>query len=399
MSGGKNRLPAPAGSHLERDSHVLFWFERREFQGFAGDTIASALAANGIWLLSRSFKYHRPRGAMTMSGDDGGALVQVGDQPNVRADVERVEEGMVVNGQNYVGSLESDNAAIIERFRRFLPVGFYYKAFFRPRGIWNYWEKLIRQTAGLGRVSPTTLRRYYDKTYDFCDVAVIGAGPAGMTAAQQAAEAGADVLLIERAPLMGGSLTFHRFAPDTSTTAELLDRMRGELSDRSNLRVMTDALCTGWFTDNWLSVIRGNRLHKVRARSIILCTGLLEQPSLFGANDLPGILFGGGAQRLVKHYGVKPGRRAVICTSSKDGYGVAIDLAEIGVEIAAIVDTRSDSGSDSLVGLVKEKGIRILTDHAVIDAIARPDKLHVRAVTVAPVTHSGIIPNDLQTID
>ena len=158
MSGGVNRLAAPSGNHVDHGSTVGFWFEGREIEGLAGDTIASALAANGIWLLSRSFKYHRPRGSMSMSGDDAGGLVQVGDEPNVWADVRKIESGMTVTGQNYFGSLESDRASILERFRSFLPVGFYYKAFFRPKGIWNYWEKLIRQTAGLGRVNPGSSR-------------------------------------------------------------------------------------------------------------------------------------------------------------------------------------------------------------------------------------------------
>ena len=213
MSGGVSRLPAPWGACIDRDTPVRFSFEGREIEGFAGDTIASALAANGIRLLSRSFKYHRPRGSMSMSGDDGGALVQVGDEPNVLADVRQIEPGMTVVGQNYIGSLESDQASILERFKPFLPVGFYYKAFFRPRGIWNYWEKVIRQTAGLGRVNLHAPKRYYDKVYEFCDVVVIGAGPAGLAAAAEAAESGADVLLVEREPDLGGSLAFSTLRP------------------------------------------------------------------------------------------------------------------------------------------------------------------------------------------
>ena len=378
---------------------MRFSFEGREIDGFAGDTIASALAANGIRLLSRSFKYHRPRGSMSMSGDDGGALVQVGDEPNVWADVREVESGMTVVGQNYVGSLESDQASILERFRSFLPVGFYYRAFFRPRGVWNYWEKLIRQTAGLGRVNPDTPKRYYDKTYEFCDVAVIGGGPAGLAAAAEAAKAGADVLLVERGPALGGSLAFHRFAPDTSTAARTLSRLRERVADLSNVRVMTNAACTGWFTDNWLSIISGNRLHKLRARSVVACTGVLEQPPLFRANDLPGILFGGAAQRLIKSYGVRPGRRAVVFTSSGDGYGVALDLADSGVDVAAIVDPGNGSSGDPLVGAARDRGIRVLEGCAVSEAVARPDKLNIAAVLVGRVIDSGAVADERERID
>ncbi len=399
MSGGVNRLAAPSGNHVDHGSTVRFWFEGREIEGLAGDTIASALAANGIWLLSRSFKYHRPRGSMSMSGDDAGGLVQVGDEPNVWADVRKIESGMTVTGQNYFGSLESDGASILERFRSFFPVGFYYKAFFRPKGIWNYWEKLIRQTAGLGRVNPRSPGRYYDKAYEFCDVAVIGGGPAGMAAAEEAAEAGADVLLIDRGPGVGGSLTFHRFGHDASVAAQVLSGIKKSVSGRSNLRVMTDSVCTGWFTDNWLSIVRENRLHKLRARSVVVCTGILEQPSLFRANDLPGILFGGAAQRLIRNYGVRPGRRAVVFTSSRDGYGVALDLAESGVEIAAIVDTRRESSSDPLASVARDHGMRIMEGCAVAEAIARPDKRHIAAVMVARVAGPGSIADDCERID
>ncbi len=378
---------------------MRFSFEGREIEGFAGDTIASALAANGIRLLSRSFKYHRPRGSTSMSGDDGGGLVQVGDEPNVLADVREVEPGMTVVGQNYIGSLESDQASILERFKPFLPVGFYYKAFFRPRGIWNYWEKLIRQTAGLGRVDPDTPRRYYDKTYEFCDVAVIGAGPAGLAAAAEAAESGADVLLVEREPDLGGSLAFQRFDPDAFGAERTLCRLRERVAGQSNLRVMTNAVCTGWFADNWLSIISGNRLHKLRARSVVACTGVLEQPPLFRANDLPGIMFGGAAQRLIRSYGVKPGRRAVVFTSSGDGYGVALDLDDSGVDVAAIVDPGSASSGDSLTLAARDRGIRVIQGCAVAEAVPRPDKLNVAAVLVGPVSGSDFIADDRERID
>ena len=206
-----------------------------------------------------------------------------------------------------------------------------------------------------------------------------------MAAAEEAAEAGADVLLIDRGPGVGGSLTFHRFGPDASAAAQVLSGIKKSVSGRSNLRVMTDSVCKGWFTDNWLSIVRENRLHKLRARSVVVCTGVLEQPSLFRANDLPGILFGGAAQRLIRNYGVRPGRRAVVFTSSRDGYGVALDLAESGVEIAAIVDTRRESSSDPLASVARDHGMRIMEGCAVAEAIARHDKRHIAAVMVARV--------------
>ena len=386
MSGGTNRLPEPAGSRIDRGRAIRFGFEGQEYEGFAGDTIASALAANGVWLLSRSFKYHRPRGSMTMAGEDGSALVQVGDEPNVFADTRPIEPGMSVTAQNYFGSLEWDVASLIERFKWLFPVGFYYKAFYRPRGIWNYWEKLIRQTAGLGRVAPATPRRYFDKAYLFCDVAVVGAGPAGMAAALEAAKSGAEVLLVERDPQVGGSMSYVRSAPNGNHDEQALDDFQEQLSTFENLRMMADATCTGLFTDNLLSLVRGNRLYKLRAKSVVVCAGALGQPATFRSNDLPGIVMGTAAQRLINHYGVKPGRRAVMLTSDDDGYGVALDLDDSGVEVAAILDTRRGAATGPMASHAAERGIRVLVGTTVHEATPRPDKLHLSAVLTEQAT-------------
>jgi sarcosine oxidase subunit alpha len=177
---------------------VSFTFEGREYHGFDGDTLASALAANGQLLLSRSFKYHRPRGAFTCNGLDANGYVQVGDQPSVLADVLPISEGLNASGQNTLGSLRHDLAVHSGRLSRFLPVGFYYRAFFRPQGIWPFWERLFRRAAGLGKINVDADEAYFDKQYLFADVAVIGAGPAGLSAALAAAEQDTSVLLIDR---------------------------------------------------------------------------------------------------------------------------------------------------------------------------------------------------------
>ena len=215
------RLDKPYGLYLNRDKALTFSFEGRDYQGFAGDTVASALAANKVRVLSRSFKYHRPRGILTMSGQDGNTLVQVGDEPNVRADTRRIEDGMKVAPQNVLGSLDNDYGQVIGLFSRFLPVGFYYKAFYKPKGVWRYWEKLIRRIAGLGKVDIHSRQDYTDKQYRFADVAVIGAGPAGLNAALQAATAGAEVLLIDENPLPGGALNYARFGEARAAVCEL----------------------------------------------------------------------------------------------------------------------------------------------------------------------------------
>ncbi|MEE2980861.1 MAG: 2Fe-2S iron-sulfur cluster-binding protein, partial [Pseudomonadota bacterium] len=188
------RLDAPAGALIDRDQTVEFSFDGKRYTGFAGDTIASALLANGVSMLSRSFKYHRPRGVLTAAGQDANTLVQIGDETNVLADRRAIEPGMAVTAQNVFGSLDGDHATWIGRFSRFLPVGFYYKAFYRPKFLWPFWEKVIRRLAGLGTVNQEAGHGYYDKQYLFADVAVVGGGPAGMATALEAAKIGAEVV-------------------------------------------------------------------------------------------------------------------------------------------------------------------------------------------------------------
>ena len=176
-----NRLAS--GGRIERNKPLSFHFNGRRLQGYQGDSIASALLANGISTVNRSIKYHRPRGILSACGQDANTIVQVGDDPNVLADRRRVTPGSAVRAVNVFGGLDKDRGALIGRFARFLPVGFYYKAFYKPRGAFKYWERVIRAMAGLGKVNLDAHHGYYDKMYGFCDVAVIGGGPAGMAAA------------------------------------------------------------------------------------------------------------------------------------------------------------------------------------------------------------------------
>src|ERR1700674_448257 len=196
----QERLPAPAGRLIDRTRPLRFTFEGRTHGAYAGDTIASGLAANGVSVISRSFKYHRPRGILSLAGCEANTLVTVNAIPNVPAERHLVTDGDQVVGQNYTGSLARDRSAWIAAFGRFLKVGFYYRAFYRPRGAWKFWEPIIRQRAGLGRVALDAPHGYFDKVYLFADVAVVGGGPAGLAAAASAAEAGSRVVLIDDQP-------------------------------------------------------------------------------------------------------------------------------------------------------------------------------------------------------
>ncbi|PPR26033.1 MAG: Sarcosine oxidase subunit alpha, partial [Alphaproteobacteria bacterium MarineAlpha10_Bin1] len=377
------RLKEPMGSRIDRSERVAFRFEGQQYSGFRGDTIASALYANGVTTLSRSFKYHRRRGVLSMCGHDSNAMVQIGQKPNRLADTIAIEAGLEVSGQNYWGSLEKDRLALLRHLGRFMPVGFYYKAFYKPRWAWPLWAKLIRRIAGLGKVDLNTPHGYYDKQYLFSDVTVIGAGPAGMAAALAAAEAGADVLLVDENIELGGALTYARFdgagEVGETTRADLVAKVMAH--DR--IRVMTDTMCTGWYSDNWLPLIKDNRLYKLRAGALVVASGCYEQPLIFHNNDLPGIMLGSAAQRLMHLYGVKPGNRAVVATANGDGYGVALDLLDAGVEVACIVDVRPDPPEEEMSAAVMRRHVPILAGATIREAVPAVGGGGVRAVKIA----------------
>jgi len=390
MSAGVNRLPAPAGCLVEHGKLVSFHFEGATYQGLAGDTIASALAANGKWILSRSFKYHRPRGVLTMAGQDANTLVQLKQEPNVLADRHPISEGLEVWGQNYNGSLEADRDAIMGLFSKFMPVGFYYRAFYKPGRIWErFWEPIVRRRAGLGKVDLDAPHGYFDKAYSFYDVAVVGGGPAGLSAALAAARAGAEVLLVEENAVLGGSLTYARFDADGTAGASKCEALVAAVEAEPNIKIMTDAVCNGWFADNWLPVIRGNRLYKVRAKEVVIAAGSIEQPAQFRNNDLPGVMQGSAAQRLIKLFGIRPGKQAVVLAANADGYGVALDLADVGVEVAAVVDLRAASAQSEVERAVLDRGLRVMTGHCVSEALATKGNKHVKGVIVSRLEADG----------
>lgn len=394
-----SRLPAPMGLLIDRDRPLNFRFEGRDYQGFVGDTIASALAAAGQWTLSRSFKYHRPRAVMSMACAEANTLVQLPGDPNVLADERAIEDLLEVTAQNVNGSLAKDRDAHLEKLSRFMPVGFYYRAFYKPRGVWKHWEPLIRRKAGLGVLDLDQRRRYHDKAYWFCDLAVVGAGPAGICAALTAADAGLDVVLIERESMLGGALGYARFSRAANEAMGLRERLLREVETNPNIRVMTSAVCNGWFADNYLPVIKGNRLYKLRAKRCVLATGTFEQPVVFRGNDLPGVMLTSAAQRLMRLYAVKPGGRAVVLCGNDDGYLNALELHEQGVEVSALVDMRERVDDPALSQALTDVGIAVFTGHTVFEAFASPGRDHLEAVDLRRIVGRGVVARESSRIE
>ncbi|WP_407309289.1 2Fe-2S iron-sulfur cluster-binding protein [Pseudomonas sp. nanlin1] len=394
-----SRLPAPMGLLIDRNRPLDFTFDGKPYQGFAGDSIASALLANGRFLLSRSFKYHRPRGPLTMAGQDANTLVQLPSEPNVLADSHLLENALQVTGQNFKGSLDNDKDAYLGKFSKFMPVGFYYRAFYKPKGMWKVWEPIIRKKAGLGVLDLTFQPEYYDKAYLFADLAVIGAGPAGLQAALSAANAGAKVLLIEQQPILGGSLTYARFDLAGSRGETLRRELVGAVEGHANIQVLKKATCNAWFTDNYLPVIQGKRLYKVRATQCLVASGSFDQPVIFRNNDLPGVMLTSAAQRLMRLYAVKPGNRAVVLTGNDDGYLAALDLQDQGVAVAALVDMRANPADRALLLALEQRGITCHLGSTVFEALHDKGMRHVTGVELRKITGQGQVAAERQVVE
>lgn len=394
-----NRLPLPYGLLINRQQPVEFEFDHSRFQGFAGDSIASALVANQRWIMSRSFKYHRPRAPLTMAGQDANTLVQLSEEANVLADTTVIKPNMQVTGQNFSGSLLKDSDAFLGKFSKFMPVGFYYRSFYKPKGAWKLWEPLIRKKAGLGILDLNFQPEYYDKAYLFTDVAIIGAGPAGLQAALTSAELGAKVLLVEQEKILGGSLNYARLDASGKKAAELKQRLVSAIERHPQITVLTEATCNAWFTDHYLPIIQGKRMYKVRAAQCIVASGSFDQPVIFRNNDLPGVILSSAAQRLMKLYAVKPAQTVVVLTGHDDGYLTALDLAEAGVTVKAVVDMRPVASDTSLLSAVKTKGIPCHLSSTVYEVLHSSGMQHLTGVDVRRIVAEGQVDAHAQKID
>ncbi|MBP2550025.1 sarcosine oxidase subunit alpha [Neorhizobium galegae] len=383
-----------------------FTFDGKTYTAYEGDTVASALLANGVHLMGRSFKYHRARGVLSAGAEEPNALIDVARdaarrQPNVRASVQDVFDGAIIRSQNRWPTLAFDTGAINNLLSPFFAAGFYYKTFMWPKEAWaKLYEPIIRRAAGLGVAPKEDDPDHYANRFAHCDVLVAGAGVAGLTAALSAAETGAEVILVDERAEVGGALLF-----DTSTmidgrpgydwAQDVLSRLKA----MANVTVLTRTTAFGYYTHNFIGLaervtdhlprpgkhLPRERLWQVRAKKVIMATGAIERHMVFANNDRPGIMLASAARLYLNHYGVAVGEKIGVYTAHDSAYEAAIDLKHAGVEIAAIVDCRTHPG-EAVVSAARALGIEVLTGHSVLDTAGR---LRVSSMTVAPNGGNG----------
>ena len=371
MSSSSSRIPASSQQLVDRGKSVHFEFQGKRIEAYEGDTVSSALSASGVDIHSRSFKYHRPRGLLCVAGRCPNCLMTVDGVPNVRTCTTPVRENMHVITQNTWPSAEHDALSILDRLSRLMPVGFYYKALHKPKFLWDLARPIIRRIAGLGSIDITSdggPASYHSNAHT--DVAVIGGGPAGMSAALTAAEAGADVTLIDDQPLPGGHLlTEIREHPDLTGMPghEIAADLRDKVYAYAQITVMSNSSAFGMYQDNLLAIQTGSDSLNLRAKHVVMATGAFEVPHQFETNDLPGIMLTSGALRLARLWGIAPGKTAVVTTKDDSGYWAARNLADAGIAVSAVLDVRLEPDS-SLVDLVRAANIEAFAGQTVLSA-------------------------------
>jgi sarcosine oxidase subunit alpha len=353
------RLPEAPTQRIDREREIAFNYNGRPMKGFEGDTIATALFANGVRIFSRSMKYHRPRGLYNLDGYSSNCLMGVDGEPNVRACRTPLRQGMTVKAQNVVGRPEWDLMSIMQWFGFAMPVGFYYKMFHKPEWLWKFVEPVIRRAAGSGVVDPNMPDGIYENRFLNAEVCIVGGGPAGMSAALEAAKSGVRVVLLETKDRLGGALNYRTApvnggAPAFMHAALLVD----EVFACENIRVLLSTSATAIYQSNQVTAVQrggpGDRFrecyYEIRAKSVVAATGAIERPLIFQGNDIPGIMQGTCAHQLANIYAIKPGSRAVVSGFHDGLLEVAADLAGLGVEIAAVADGRQNGIDEASTG-------------------------------------------------
>ncbi len=397
----RNRLKTDSRVDLTRP--LNFTFNGKAYQGCHGDTLASALLANDVHLIGRSWKYHRPRGILGSGAEEPNAVMQLGTGdhtvPNARATQIELYEGLEANSVNCWPSLEIDALSITGLFSRMMPAGFYYKTFMWPKRLWMKYEHFIRKASGLGVVPGLPDPDRYEKTFAHCDVLVVGAGPAGLQAAQAAAQAGARVILADEQSELGGRLLYSRETIDGMPAMEWVAEVRKKLEAMAQVRVLPQSTVFGYEDYNFLTIAQRltdhlpqaqrqgarERLWRVRARQVILATGALERPLVFANNDRPGVMLASAVTSYINRYSVAPGSQAVVFSNNDSAYEAALAMLESGVEVRAVVDCRPKPNG-TLPKRLQKQGVEIIANSVVVDTRG---SLRVNAVQVMALKANG----------
>ena len=382
MSSQRFRLKE--AGRLDRNAPLKFKFDGKIYEGFRGDTLASALLANGVHLVGRSFKYHRPRGHLGVGAVEANALIQVGEgnstEPNVRASQVEIYDGLVASSQNRWPSLLFDLGGVNDLLGGLIPAGFYYKTFMWPRKWWMKYEYFIRRAAGLGKAPTGRDPDRYEKMHAHCDVLIVGAGPAGLAAALAASKTGARVIIADDQQTFGGSLnTDTDCYINDKTTVDWCKDIVATLEGLPDVTMLPNTTVSGYYEQNYLTLLETtkphffkstiqqtrHRLWKVRAKQVILATGMIERPLVFANNDRPGIMLSSATREYINKYGVTPGQNPLIFTNNDDAYRTALTMRQNNINVVAIVDVRENPDSE-LFRQAKEMQIPVHVGSAVV---------------------------------
>ena len=371
--------------YINRDKKISFKFNGKKYFGYKGDTLASALLANGVHLVGRSFKYHRPRGFVGAGVDEPNAKVQLyykgaNTEPNANATEVELVEGLIARSQNCWPSVSFDFGAINNLLNKFFPAGFYYKTFMWPKSFWyKIYEPIIRKAAGLGIAPLKPDPDKYEHKYEYCDVLVAGSGPSGLSSALSAAKNGARVILAEDKVRFGGSLLTDEVTIGNKKGKEWADEIISQLKSMPNVIVKNRSQVFGYYDHNMMVMCERTKDHienpseftprqklwYIRAKEVIISTGSIERPLTFGNNDRPGIILASAAREYMKVYGVLVGKKPIIFTNNDSAYDTAIDFKKNGID-PIIIDTRDDSQS-SVANEAKSLNISIKFSHGVVN--------------------------------
>ncbi|CAM4044585.1 sarcosine oxidase subunit alpha [Ectopseudomonas alcaliphila] len=412
-----NRLAK--GGRIDRSQALSFTFNGQTYQGYAGDSLAAALLANGVDIVGRSFKYSRPRGIVAAGSEEPNAVLQIGSTeaaqiPNVRATQQALYNGLVASSTNGWPSVNTDLMGILGKVGGgMMPPGFYYKTFMYPQNLWMTYEKYIRKAAGLGR-SPTEVDPdIYDQLNQHCDVLIVGAGPAGLAAALAAGRSGARVILADEQEEFGGSLLDTRETLDGKPAAEWVAQAVAELQSLPEVTLLSRATVNGYHDHNFLTIHQRltdhlgetapmgqarQRMHRVRAKRVVLASGAHERPLVYANNDVPGNMLAGAVSTYVRRYGVAPGQELVLSTNNDYAYRVVLDWLDAGRKVVAVADARSNPRG-SWVEEARARGVRILTGSAVVEARGSKRVTGARICAIDAKAHKVTSPGEVLDCD